>query len=398
VIADLLSVEAAHARLMALFAPLEAEEVPLAEAAGRVLARDVVAARAQPPFAASAMDGYAVRASDAVAGARLRVIGTSAAGARYDGVVAPGEAVRIFTGAPVPEGTDMVLIQEDAESDGATIVVREGRDTASHVRPAGGDFPAGARVKAPRRLEAKEVALLAAMNAGTVPVTRRPVVALIPTGDELVMPGEEPGFDQIPASNNFGLKAMLEAAGAEARMLPIARDTIESLAAAFALADGADLIVTFGGASVGDLDLVQRAALAHGLVLDFYRIAMRPGKPLMAGRLRGMPLVGLPGNPVSAMVCGHIFLRPAIDAMLGLQAGLPAPLPARLGCELGPNGPRAHYMRARVEPGPEGWECTPFPKQDSSLLSVLIEANALMVRPPQDPARREGDSVEFLWL
>jgi molybdopterin molybdotransferase len=242
------------------------------------------------------------------------------------------------------------------------------------------------------------VALLAAMNAGSVAVARRPVVALIATGDELVMPGETPGPDQIVCSNSFGLKAMLDAAGAEARLMPIAGDSAGSLASSFALASDADLIVTIGGASVGDLDLVQSTAFAQGLELDFYKIAMRPGKPLMAGRLRGVPLVGLPGNPVSAMVCGHLFVRPAVDAMLGLPGELPVPMPARLGAAVEANGPRAHYLRARVAVEGTGWRCTPFPRQDSSLLSVLAEANALMVRPPGDPARAAGELVEFVWI
>ncbi len=394
----LMSVAEAHARLMRLFDPLPTEEVPLAEAAGRVLARDVVAARAQPPFAASAMDGYALRSADVATGARLRVIGVSAAGGRFAGRVGPGEAVRIFTGAPVPEGADRVLIQEDADIEGDHIVLRGERDEAVHIRPEGGDFAAGARVGAPRRLGPADLALMASMNAGRVAVGRRPVVALIATGDELVMPGEAPGPDQIVASNGFELKAMLEAAGAEARLLPIARDTAASLVAVFGLAREADLIVTLGGASVGDFDLVQKTALDHGLALDFYRVAMRPGKPLMAGRLRETPLVGLPGNPVSSMVCGRVFLVPAVERMLGLAGDLPATHPARLGTDLGPNGPRAHYMRARAELGPEGWRCTPYDRQDSSLLSVLAEANALMVRPPGDPARQQGDAVEFFMM
>lgn len=394
----LLPVAEAHARLLALFAPLAAEEVPLAQAAGRVLARDVVAARAQPPFAASAMDGYAVRGADATPGARLTVVGTSAAGARFQGRIGQGQAVRIFTGAPIPDGADFVVIQEDADREGDTVIVREGRDGDPYIRPAGGDFAAGARLEAPRRLRPADLALIAAMNAPRVAVARRPVVALIATGDELVIPGEAPGPDQIVASNGFGLKAMLEAAGAEARLLPIARDTPESLAACLALAAGADLIVTLGGASVGDLDLVQQTAVAHGLALDFYKIAMRPGKPLMAGRFNGTPLVGLPGNPVSAMVCGQIFLVPAVERMQGLAGALPEPQPARLDCDLGPNGPRAHYMRARVEPEGGGWRCTPFARQDSSLLTVLAEANALLVRPPDDPARASGAEVAFLWI
>jgi molybdopterin molybdotransferase len=394
----LLPVAEAHARLLALFAPLALEEVPLTAAAGRVLARDVVAARAQPPFAASAMDGYALRAADATAGARLAVVGTSAAGARFEGRVGRGEAVRIFTGAPIPDGADFVVIQEDTDREEDTITIRDGRDGDPYIRPAGGDFAEGARLAAPRRLRPADLALIAAMNTPLVAVARRPVVALIPTGDELVMPGEAPGPDQIVASNGFGLKAMLEAAGAEVRLLPIARDTPESLAACFALAAGADLIVTLGGASVGDLDLVQETAVAHGLAVDFYKIAMRPGKPLMAGRFNGTPLVGLPGNPVSAMVCGQVFLVPAVERMQGLPGALPETQPARLGGDLGPNGPRAHYMRALIQPEGAAWRCTPFGRQDSSLLSVLAEANALLVRPPRDPARREGDEVAFLWI
>ncbi len=394
----LLSVAEVHARLARLFAPLGSEAVPLARAAGRVLARDVVAARDQPPFAASAMDGYAILAADAATGAQLRVVGTSAAGARFEGGVGRGEAVRIFTGAPVPPGADMILIQEDADADGEVITLRDNRDNERYIRPAGGDFAAGARIAAPRRLRPVDLALAAAMNCGRLTVARRPVVALIATGDELVMPGEDPGPDQIVASNSFGLKAMLDAAGAETRLLPIARDTAESLAATIELAADADLIVTIGGASVGDYDLVQKTALAHGMTLDFYRIAMRPGKPLMAGRLGGVPLVGLPGNPVSAMVTGRIFLVPAVERMLGLPGDPPERLPARLGAPLGPNGPRAHYMRARVEADAAGWRCTPFARQDSSLLSVLAEANGLMLRDPGDPARDIGEAVEFIWL
>jgi molybdopterin molybdotransferase len=394
----MLSVAEAHARLMRLFAPVGVEAVPLRAAAGRVLAEDAVARRDQPPFPASAMDGYAIRAADAADGARLQVTGQSTAGAGYDGRIGPGEAVRIFTGAPVPEGADLIVIQEDADRAGDFVTLRPGRDPTDHIRPAGGDFRAGSRLAAPRRLTAQEIALLAAMNVDPVPVRRRPVIALIPTGDELVWPGDSPGRDQIVSSNNFGLKAMLEAQGAEARLLPIAGDTAESLAAVFALSEGADLIVTLGGASVGDFDLVQKTAIAHGLTLDFYKVAMRPGKPLMAGRLGAVPLIGLPGNPVSAMVCGLLFLRPAVDAMLGLPAGLPALLKARLAGAIGGNGPREHYMRATVTAGDGGWQCDPFERQDSSLLSVLAAANALMVRPPHDPARQAGEMVDFLWL
>lgn len=400
----LISVAEAHARLMALFSPLGTETVPLADAPGRVLAEDVVATRAQPPFAASAMDGYAVRGAEAETGARLRVVGTAAAGRRFAGSVGAGEAVRIYTGAPVPDGADFIVIQEDVDlaPDERTIVVREGRDRDPYIRPAAGDFAPGARVTAPRRLGVAEVTLLAAMGAGRVTVYRRPAVALIPTGDELVSPDGQAGPDAIFASNNYGLKALVEEEGGEGLLLPIARDTPEHLAAVLDLttvAEGADLVVTLGGASVGDLDLVRGTALARGLDLDFHRIAMRPGKPLLAGRLGATPMVGLPGNPVSALVCAHLFLRPALARMQGLPGDPPARHAARLGAPLDPNGAREHYMRARVVPdGTGGWLCTPFSRQDSSLVSILAEANALLVRAPGDARRSEGDAVEFIWF
>ena len=237
------------------------------------------------------------------------------------------------------------------------------------------------------------------MNAARLTVARRPVVALIPTGDELVAPGEDPGPDQIVSSNDIALEALLEAAGATGRRLPIARDTPGSLAATLDLAAGADLIVTIGGASVGDFDLVRATAETHGLVVDFHGVAMRPGKPLLAGRLGGVPLVGLPGNPVSAFVTAHLFLRPAIERMLGLPGDPPAPHAARLAAPVGPNGPRAHFMRARVDADAGGgWTCTPIALQDSSLVGVLAEANALLARPAHDPARAAGETAAFIWL
>lgn len=393
----MLSVAEARARVLALVAPLGGEEIPLAEAGGRILLRDVVATRDQPPFAASAMDGYALRGAGAGPGAVLRMIGVSQAGARFKGRVGPGEAVRIFTGAPMPEGADAVLIQEDADRTGETIRVREGRDRGRNVRPAGADFVAGDRLRAPRRLRPAEIALIAAMNARTVTVTRRPVVAVIATGDELVSPGAAPGPDQVVSSNSYGLKAMLEAAGAEVRLLPIARDSAAHLNAAFDLAAGADLIVTLGGASVGDFDLVRPVAAARGMAGGFHKVAIRPGKPLMAGRMGSQALLGLPGNPVSALVCAQVFALPAVERMLGLPADEEPRLQARLVGALGPNGPRAQYLRAAVD-WEGGWRCAPSARQDSALLSVLASANALLVRPPDDPALLEGDSVEFIWI
>ncbi|WP_299965408.1 gephyrin-like molybdotransferase Glp [uncultured Roseobacter sp.] len=390
----MIPVSEALAHLFALVTPLGVQTVPLRAAAGRVLARDVAATRTQPPFDASSMDGYALRRAEAEPDAMFKVVGEAAAGHGFAGTVGPGQAVRIFTGAPVPAQTDFIVIQEDVTRRGDVITLNRDLDTKDNIRPAGGDFSAGDPMAAPRRLGPSDVALLAAMNIAAVPVFRQPVVAILATGDELVMPGETPGPDQIIASNSFGLAAQLEAAGARTRLLPIARDTSASLTTAFGLAASADLIVTIGGASVGDHDLVAPVAAQLGMAQSFYKVAMRPGKPLMAGRLGDVPMIGLPGNPVSAMVCGTIFVLPMIRAMLGLDA---APAPRReapLAAGIAANGPREHYMRAHL--GEAG--LTVFDRQDSSLLSVLAQANALVVRPPLDPARAAGALVSYLPL
>ncbi len=390
----MISVEEALRDLFALVTPLPSEEVPLRHAAHRVLARDVTARRDQPPFAASAMDGYAIHAADHQQGAVLTVIGESAAGHGWQGTLAPGQALRIFTGAPVPEGAGQVVIQENVTRDGDRITISDAQDSGNNIRPKGGDFAQGTAITAPRRLTPTDIALLAAMNIATLPVTRKPVVAIIATGDELVQPGDAPGPDQIIASNSYGLAALIEAEGAIARLLPIARDTVASLEQTFALAQGADLIVTIGGASVGDHDLVGQVAQSLGMDRSFYKVAMRPGKPLMAGRFGTAAMIGLPGNPVSAMVCGHVFILPVIRKMLGLGAH-PAPLQtAMLAHDIGTNGPRAHYMRASLTAA----EVTIFDRQDSSLLTVLAQANCLALRPPHDPARKAGESVQVLPL
>jgi molybdopterin molybdotransferase len=389
----MISVEEALARCLALAAPLPLETVALAEAAGRWMSVPAVATRNQPPFPASAMYGYAVQ-GDPGPDDNFLVIGEAGAGHAFDGQVGPGQAVRIFTGAPVPQGATRVIIQEDVVSLGDRILLKEGLDTATHIRPLGQDFRAGDSLS-PRRLRPNDLALLAAMNIPAVQATRKPVVALIATGDELVMPGEDPRPDQIIASNSFALKAMIEAEGGAARLLPIARDTVEELGMVLSLAEGADLIVTIGGASVGDHDLVGRVA---GLEHSFWKLALRPGKPLMAGRLNGVPMLGLPGNPVSAIVCGHLFLLPMIRSMLGDPAPLPRPRRARLAVDLPANGARAHYMRARLTPGDGLAEITPFDRQDSALLSILGQADALLIRPVDAPACRAGDTVDYLPL
>lgn len=390
----MITVDEALAHLFALVSPLERERVGLAQACGRVMVEAAEARRDQPPFPASAMDGYAVRAAEVAPGAVFDVIGEAAAGHGFAGSVGPGQAVRIFTGAPVPEGADRVVIQEDVTRDGDRITLGGSLDEKPYVRAAGSDFRVGARIEAPRRLTAPDIALLAAMNVPEVTVTRRPDIALISTGDELVMPGDDPGPDQIIASNTFGLKAMLDGMGARARILPIARDTHASLSTALDLAKGADLVITIGGASVGDHDLVADVAADLGMERAFYKVKMRPGKPLMAGRMGDAAMVGLPGNPVSAMVCGMVFVAPMVRMMLGLGAAPTPRLRARLAHDLPKGGPREHYMRAEVA----GGEITPEDRQDSSLLSVLARANALMVRPADDAPRRAGDEMEYIPL
>ncbi|MBD3663479.1 gephyrin-like molybdotransferase Glp [Sulfitobacter aestuariivivens] len=390
----MISVAEALEDVLRLVSPLDVEEVPLRDAAGRVLARDVRALRTQPPFAASSMDGYALNRAEAEPDALFKVIGEAAAGHGFDGSVRAGQAVRIFTGAPVPDGADMVVIQEDVTRRGNLITLGHGIDQKDNIRPAGGDFSAGDPFTAPAVLRPSDVALLAAMNVDKVPVTHKPVVAILATGDELVQPGETPGPDQIIASNSYGLAAMCEETGAAVRLLPVARDNAASLTQAFTLARDTDLILTIGGASVGDHDLVGQVAGDLGLEQSFYKVAMRPGKPLMAGRLGDAAMIGLPGNPVSAMVCGAIFVTPVLRRMLGLEqlhtptktAVLADPLPA--------NGPRAHYMRARLTDG----QIRAATRQDSSLLTVLASANALLIRPPDDPARAKGDVVTYMAL
>ncbi|MCB5410506.1 molybdopterin molybdotransferase MoeA [Pseudogemmobacter faecipullorum] len=388
----MMPVDEAMARIMALAPELAHEEIPLAAAAGRWLARAVTAERDQPPFDASAMDGYALACAPEP-GARFRVIGEAGAGHAFTGVIGEGQAVRIFTGAPVPDGANHVTLQENTAPDGAFITITD-RDSGSNIRPRGQDFRIGDQIGL-RRLRPSDLALIASMNVAKVTVRRRPVVAILSTGDELVMPGESPRADQIIASNSFAIKAMAEAEGAETRLLPIARDTEPALRQVLELARGADVIVTSGGASVGDHDLVAPVAKSLGLEAGFWKVALRPGKPLMAGRLFGAAFLGLPGNPVSAILCAELFLLPLLRHMQGDPSPRPRLQQARLATDLPENGPRAHYMRAKVSPG---GEITPFGRQDSALLTVLAEANALMVRPVGDPARQAGDLVDWIAL
>jgi molybdopterin molybdotransferase len=391
-----ISVAEALARCLALTTPLDLETVPLREARCRVMATSAIAKLTQPPFAASAMDGYALGA-EASAGASFTVIGEAGAGHAFTGKIAPQQAIRIFTGAPLPEGAVSIAIQEDISVNGAEITLNAAARAGDNIRPRGQDFAFGDSLS-PRLLRPNDLALLAAMNVAQIQARRRPVVALIASGDELVMPGEDPAPDQIIASNTFALAAMIEAAGGEARMLPIARDTEASLRAVFALTQGCDLIVTVGGASVGDHDHVGRVASDLGLERAFWKIAMRPGKPLMAGRVLGIPMLGLPGNPVSAIVCGHLFLIPMLKAMLGLPDPAPQTLTAALGEDLPANGPRAHYMRARLSTPNGIATVTPFARQDSALLTILTEADALVIVAPDAPPQPKGSAVNYIPL
>lgn len=388
----MISVEDALTRCLALVTPLAAESVPLRQAVGRMMADAALATRDQPPFAASAMDGYAVQGTPA-AGDRFAVAGQAQAGSAFDGTLGPGQAVRIFTGAPVPDGADRVIIQEDVTADAAGFTLNRNADIARHIRPQGQDFKAGEGLT-PRRIAPHDLALLASMNIPHVQVHRRPVVAIIATGDELVMPGEIPGPGQIVCSNSFAIAALVESEGGTARILPIARDTPEHLTAVLMLARDADLIVTIGGASVGDHDLVGPVATSLGLERAFWKIAMRPGKPLMAGRVMGVAILGLPGNPVSSIVCAHLFVLPMVRAMQGRPDVVPVVYHGTLGADVEAAGPRAHYMRARLKDG----VVTPFDRQDSALIRILTEANALLIRPLGDGPQKAGTKALYLQL
>lgn len=390
----MISVDEARALVLALAGPLQTEEIAIEDGLGRVMAAPAVAQLTQPPFNASAMDGYAVRAADLPG--PLTVIGTAAAGAPWTGEAAPGTALRIFTGAPVPAGYDQVVIQEIVTRDGDTITVAPtGKNL--NIRLQGNDFTQGQSFQPSRRLRASDLALLAAMNVPRITVARRPTVAVMAGGDELVRPGDTPGPGQIICSNDIAIAALARECGAEVRILPIARDTEDSLRQRFAEAAAADLIVTIGGASVGDHDLVGRVAADLGMARSFYKLAMRPGKPLMAGRLLDAAMLGLPGNPVSAITCAKLFMQPLLLAMQGLP--VPSQLEdAILTRDLPPEGDRQHYQRAALRPGTPLPAVEPFTDQDSARLWLLAQADALLMRPAHDPARKAGETVQIIRL
>ena len=401
----LLSVAEALARVLGSTGqPVGAESVPLEEAAGRTLAADLVALRTQPPFAASAMDGYAVRAADvASVPATLNLVGRSVAGQRAECAVGSGEAVRIFTGAPVPEGADAIAIQENVDANGDRITVRESVGVGRFIRPAGLDFLAGSiLLRAGHRIDARALALAAAMGHPRLEVRRKPCVAILATGDELVRPGEAGGPDQIVASNPYAVRAIAERAGAAVLDLGIAGDTFADLRRCIERAReaGADMLVTLGGASVGEHDLVQPALVASGMSVGFWRVALRPGKPLLHGRLGPTTLLGLPGNPVSSIVCGVLFVAPAIRAMLGdPEAGADPTEAALLGADLPGNDARQDYVRATLAFDDERVAVvTAQTRQDSSMLAVLAGSEALIVRAPHAPASRAGERCRIIRL
>lgn len=387
--------------------PLCSENVLLADAAFRVLAQDLQALRTQPPFSASAMDGYAVRHADLESiPISLNVVGEAGAGHPYNGEITTGECIRIFTGAPVPDSADTIIIQENTAKPGdgsKRISILQAEPLGKFIRKKGLDFTTGETLlKAGTVLDPSSLSLAAAMNHASVPVVRKPKVAIIATGDELLLPGSEVGPGQIIASNSFGVAAIVAQAGGIALDLGIVNDTIEAHEAAFnqAVRRDADILVTLGGASVGEHDLVHKVLLDMGAEIDFWRIAMRPGKPLMFGSLPhengAMRFIGLPGNPVSSLVCSTLFLLPLVSALAGQNFDQLTET-CILGSDLPKNDQRQDYLRASFSHNANGFVvATPFKAQDSSMLSLMAKADCLIIRPPFAPAAQAGEECEFV--
>lgn len=396
----MISVDEALARILARARPLGTETVTIAEAGGRVLAAPLVAAVDNPPFDASAMDGYAVRAAEATPGATLRLAGAAQAGAPFAGECGSGQCVRIFTGAPVPAGADAVVMQENTETDGDAVKIAAGTEKGRNIRPRGNDFSAGDELLPAGATLTPAALALAAAAAGTLKLARRPRIALLSSGDELVAPGQPPGPSQIVASNAVALAALLAPLAATVTDLGIVGDDEESLREALTGAlDTADILITIGGASVGDRDLVRPTFDSLGVALEFQRVAMRPGKPTMFGTSGGTLVFGLPGNPVSALVTAVVFVLPAARAMLGMPEPAGNRYRVPLAAAIGANGPRRHFLRARLQPDTDGrLGAHPFAQTDSAHLSSLARADALIVQPENDPGLTAGDLVEVILL
>ena len=391
----MISFEHALSKLLFLANRIDVEEVNLEEAYSRVLANEAISSRDQPPFDASSMDGYALKKIDKLPNKKLLVVGKVAAGKSFKGTIKKGEAVRIFTGAPMPSGANSILIQEDAEELDNFIKIRQKVEKNDFIRRKGCDYKAGKiLLKKGKILRSFDIALLASMNLPLLKVTRRPRVSIISTGDELVVPGNLPKNNQIVASNTYGLKALLNKWGATSHILPIARDNKTSLKKALDLAVPADLVITIGGASVGDHDYVSEVFNKIKVKHSFYKVAMRPGKPILAGKNNNTIFVGLPGNPVSALVCAHLFLKPLIGKRLGPNELNNIEKKGLLQNDLPKNAVRKHFMRAFLKNG----QLAVSKKQDSSLLSVLQKANALVIRQPNEPSAKKGDLITYIEL
>ncbi len=396
----MISVDEARDRILATLHPTPAEIAALADAWGHVTTAPVIARLTQPPADVSAMDGYALRATDGTLGAMLQVIGAAPAGHPFEGSVGPNQAVRLFTGSVIPQGADAILLQEDATSAGKEVRVNEAVVAGRHIRRAGQDFAAGDTVvPAGRRLTARDIGLAAAANHPWLTVHRRPRVAILATGDEIAMPGEPIPSGGIVSSNSHALAALVRACGGEPVVLPIAADTRKAVAAVADAVHGMDMLVTTGGASVGDHDLVISSLKTRGLELDFWQIAMRPGKPLLYGKLGPVPVLGLPGNPVSALVCSILFLLPALSRLQGLPAAPPPTIQAIAGTQLKANDHRADHLRSTIATDSQGRVvATSFPVQDSAMLRRLAHADALILRAPNAPALPQGAEISIIRL
>ena len=372
------------------------EKISLLKACGRVLAKDVLAKNDQPPFSTSAMDGYVISDPAPRVGSSYNLVGEVSAGSTFSGVLGNGEAIRIFTGAPIPVGGKRVIIQENMVIKYNTVTINELNGNETFIRKIGSDFKSGQIFETPKVLTPFHLSLIASMNSSEVTVYKKPTVAIISTGDELVIPGEKRSASQIISSNSFGIYSRLVLAGANPRLLPIAKDTESSLKSILELAMGSDIIVTVGGASVGDYDLVKKVLKTAGMKPEFEKVAMRPGKPLFAGKLNKSAVVGLPGNPVSSLICTEIFLVPAINHFLNMSSNSREVINVKSAKTIPKNGPREHYMRANYDTLTK--LVSVEDRQDSSLLSVLVNSNSLVVRKPNSPQIKKGQLVPTILL